>query len=256
MGGVNPMEMQMQAQMMAMMQNGGMGFGGQGMMDPMAVMMQQQEQLAHMQIMMNQMAEAVNKGGPVHQAVSTDLCRVDSQARVLNRDLSQPVRPPKPTAQPAQKLGDHTIIARPGVKAPPAAAKAHEPVPTKPTSPDLCKFGVGCTNVRCPYSHPSPVATIASGVVLRTDPCPNGKACKDADCSYSHVSPAQVHGESAWCAAGGPGTDPGPYVTPQARRQARNGSFASSRCAPIRLASSGTRMPTATRSRHQHSRAA
>lgn len=63
-------------------------------------------------------------------------------------------------------------------------------LPERPQSPTLCKFGTKCTNSQCRYSHPSPVATAESGVVLSTDACEQGKECKDKDCIKSHVSPA------------------------------------------------------------------
>ena len=63
-------------------------------------------------------------------------------------------------------------------------------LPERPQSPTLCKFGTKCTNSQCRYSHPSPVATAESGVVLSTDACEKGKDCKDKDCIKAHVSPA------------------------------------------------------------------
>jgi hypothetical protein len=62
--------------------------------------------------------------------------------------------------------------------------------PERPQSPTLCKFGLKCTNAVCRYSHPSPVATPESGVVLSNDPCEKGINCTDADCVKGHVSPA------------------------------------------------------------------
>ena len=62
--------------------------------------------------------------------------------------------------------------------------------PERPQSPTLCKFGMKCTNAFCRWSHPSPVATTESGVVLTNEACENGKNCKDKDCIKSHVSPA------------------------------------------------------------------
>lgn len=187
MGRMTPMEMQMQAQFLAMQrqQMAGMHRGGGfpmapmggGMIDPMAMQgmfMQQQEQMQQMQAMMEQMAQAVQNGG----------------------GMSQPVRPKPPTAQPAQKIGEYTITARRGVT-PTTKGREATAIPDKPLSSDLCKFGVGCTNIRCQFSHPSPAATESSGIVLKTEACPQGKACKDSDCPYSHVSPAQVHGEGA-----------------------------------------------------------
>ena len=64
--------------------------------------------------------------------------------------------------------------------------------PSRPQSPTLCKFGAKCVNALCRYSHPSPVATTESGVVLSNDACENGKNCKDKDCIKAHVSPAAV----------------------------------------------------------------
>lgn len=62
--------------------------------------------------------------------------------------------------------------------------------PERPQSPTLCKFSLKCTNATCRYSHPSPVATPESGVVLSNEACDKGKDCKDKDCIKAHVSPA------------------------------------------------------------------
>lgn len=81
----------------------------------------------------------------------------------------------------------------------PAVAPASTPSrstfvpPERPQSPTLCKFGLKCTNPACRWSHPSPVATPESGVVLSNDPCENGKNCKDKDCVKAHVSPAVLN---------------------------------------------------------------
>jgi nuclear polyadenylated RNA-binding protein NAB2 len=64
--------------------------------------------------------------------------------------------------------------------------------PERPQSPTLCKYGLKCTNPVCRYSHPSPVATPESGVVLSNEACENGKNCKDKDCIKAHVSPAAL----------------------------------------------------------------
>lgn len=66
-------------------------------------------------------------------------------------------------------------------------------VPDRPQSPTLCKFGLKCTNAHCRYSHPSPVATVESGIVLSNDPCEKGRNCKDKDCVKAHVSPATLN---------------------------------------------------------------
>ncbi|GAA5845655.1 hypothetical protein JCM11251_002080 [Rhodosporidiobolus azoricus] len=76
----------------------------------------------------------------------------------------------------------------------PAAAKATPPVvlPGKPAQEAICKHGVDCSKPQCPYSHPSPVATKESGLVLSSEPCEKQLKCEDADCSKSHVSKAQL----------------------------------------------------------------
>lgn len=96
--------------------------------------------------------------------------------------------PPPSSRPPGPPRGNRTLV-------------NEAPLPEKPTSAEICKFGIGCAVKRCPYSHPSPVATESTGMVLRTESCPDGKGCKDPDCPYSHVSPAQVNGKSAtyWC---------------------------------------------------------
>lgn len=94
---------------------------------------------------------------------------------------SPPIAVPTPVAAPVSDAVSST--------APPRPAYA---VPERPQSPTLCKFGLKCTNAHCRWSHPSPVATVESGVVLSNDPCENGKDCKDKDCIKAHVSPAAL----------------------------------------------------------------
>jgi hypothetical protein len=65
--------------------------------------------------------------------------------------------------------------------------------PERPQSPTLCKFASKCTNAYCRYSHPSPVATAESGVVLSDEPCEKGRNCTDKDCIKAHVSPAVLN---------------------------------------------------------------
>jgi hypothetical protein len=153
------------------------------------LMMQQQEQLMQMQLMMQQMAQVIQPS----QVSLADM----NYRPVLILHLQQPATHGRRhiSAQPQQKIGGHTISARPAGTVVGNRTLVNETMPEKPTSVEICKFGVGCTNKRCPYSHPSPVATQASGMVLRADACPNGKQCKDPDCPFSHVSPAQVNGE-------------------------------------------------------------
>jgi hypothetical protein len=86
--------------------------------------------------------------------------------------------------------------------------------PERPQSPTLCKFGLKCTNAVCRYSHPSPVATPESGVVLSNDPCEKGINCTDADCVKGHVSPAIKTG-------GATGEHPSPHnIDPEAHMNA------------------------------------
>lgn len=85
----------------------------------------------------------------------------------------------------------HAIVApTPTTSSSPAATFS---LPERPQSPNLCKYGVKCTNAHCRWSHPSPVATTESGIVLSNEPCVNGKNCKDKDCVKSHVSPAVLN---------------------------------------------------------------
>lgn len=70
-------------------------------------------------------------------------------------------------------------------------------IPTKPSSPQLCKFSFGCTNSRCIYSHPTPAANEKTGMVLSEEACAAGKECKDSECINSHVSPAVAFGGKA-----------------------------------------------------------
>ncbi|KAF8161281.1 hypothetical protein B0H34DRAFT_700238 [Crassisporium funariophilum] len=84
--------------------------------------------------------------------------------------------------------------------APISAASSQQPayaVPDRPQSPTLCKFSLKCTNAHCRYSHPSPVATAESGVVLSNEACDKGKDCKDKDCIKAHVSPAVLNPSAA-----------------------------------------------------------
>ncbi|KAJ3575053.1 hypothetical protein NP233_g1362 [Leucocoprinus birnbaumii] len=75
----------------------------------------------------------------------------------------------------------------------PAAPQIPYALPERPQSPTLCKFGLKCTNAHCRWSHPSPVATAESGVVLSNEACENGRNCKDKDCIKAHVSPATLN---------------------------------------------------------------
>jgi hypothetical protein len=103
-------------------------------------------------------------------------------------ELQEP-SPPAPVAVPAP-IALAPVIAAPTAETPAPPAFS---VPERPLSPTLCKFGLKCTNAHCRYSHPSPVATVESGIVLSNDPCEKGKDCKDKDCLKAHVSPAALN---------------------------------------------------------------
>lgn len=113
---------------------------------------------------------------------------IASPVLVLAPSIAEPAQP-TPIVAPIPKFASVTPSA-----APPKLAYA---LPERPQSPTLCKFGTKCTNSQCRYSHPSPVATAESGVVLSTEACEKGKDCKDKDCIKSHVSPA-VNNPGMW----------------------------------------------------------
>ncbi len=99
--------------------------------------------------------------------------------------------PPTPQSTEAPASNPSPIV----VPAPtlPQPAPPNFAVPERPQSPTLCKFSLKCTNPHCRWSHPSPVATPESGVVLSNEACEQGKDCKDKDCIKGHISPAAVN---------------------------------------------------------------
>ena len=103
-------------------------------------------------------------------------------------------RPNGPPNAPGLQVNNGGPSSVPSIAAPtptqPFAATAPLDIPTRPLSPTLCKFVANCNNPTCRYSHPSPVATMESGVVLSTEPCPKGISCDDPDCVNAHVSKA------------------------------------------------------------------
>lgn len=126
------------------------------------------------------------------------ICWEASQERQHTPQRQQPsisqsgyqASPPVPVKlPPGTKLGSHSISSI-------TPKSSTGPIPDKPTSVALCKFGVGCSNARCPYSHPSPVADEKTGMVLSEEACEKGKDCKDPECIKSHVSPSAVLGDS------------------------------------------------------------
>ena len=52
-------------------------------------------------------------------------------------------------------------------------------LPKKPELEAICKHGVECTKPTCGFSHPSPVATKESGLVLSSEACDKQLSCQD-----------------------------------------------------------------------------
>ncbi|KAI0628989.1 hypothetical protein C8Q77DRAFT_1144112 [Trametes polyzona] len=103
-------------------------------------------------------------------------------------------QPPAPTPAPAAPLAPVVVAPAPiAASTSTGSVRSSFVAPERPQSPTLCKFGLKCTNPLCRYSHPSPVATPESGVVLSNDACEKGKDCKDKDCIKAHVSPAVLN---------------------------------------------------------------
>ncbi|KAF9451511.1 hypothetical protein P691DRAFT_786944 [Macrolepiota fuliginosa MF-IS2] len=132
-------------------------------------------------------------GGTSSLSKPTETATSDTAS--LSNPLSQPSPAVAPTpaapTPPAPALTTTTPIAAPVPT--PATPQMPYTVPERPQSPTLCKFGLKCTNAHCRWSHPSPVATPESGVVLSNEACEAGKNCKDKDCIKAHVSPAVLN---------------------------------------------------------------
>lgn len=161
---------------------------------------QNQAALEQMQAMMYQMYQSMvsfitsSLIGPL--AFPTHLT-CDSQGKGKFRQGGQGSKPVRKSATLVNN------IASTSTGQPPTAAKATSKnnltlinPPEKPPSQEICKYGVGCSHRTCQYSHPSPVATQESGVVLRTDACPDMLECKNKDCPFSHVSPSIINGHA------------------------------------------------------------
>ncbi|KAI0282809.1 hypothetical protein BGY98DRAFT_1174441 [Russula aff. rugulosa BPL654] len=106
--------------------------------------------------------------------------------------LSSEGQPP-PAPQLVEAPGPSSIPTVAPTPATPQPTRLNFAVPERPQSPTLCKFSLKCTNPHCRWSHPSPVATPESGMVLSNEPCEQGKDCKDKDCVKAHISPAAVN---------------------------------------------------------------
>lgn len=103
--------------------------------------------------------------------------------------------PPLPIAAPTPALAvpPSSTPSTAGVLSSGSQPRTGFVLPERPQSPTLCKFALKCTNAHCRYSHPSPVATAESGMVLSNEACEKGKDCKDKDCIKAHVSPAVLN---------------------------------------------------------------
>lgn len=161
----------------------GFGFFPQ-QQEMMAQMMMMQSSMAQMGQMMQKMAEVGYVEGQADDEEKEEK-EAAASAPVAGYGTTVPrtVKVPHGT-----KLGGHSVS--------PITPKSSTtgPIPTKPSSKALCKYSVGCSNARCIYSHPSPVADEKTGMVLSDEPCENGKDCKYAECVKSHVSPAAALG--------------------------------------------------------------
>ncbi|KIR67325.1 hypothetical protein I314_02543 [Cryptococcus bacillisporus CA1873] len=156
--------------------------GGPGMLG----MPNQQEMMAQMMMMQANMAQMGQMMSMmVGERQHTPFQR---QQPSISQSGYQASAPAPVKLPPGTKLGSHSISS-----ITPKSSNGG-PVPDKPTSVALCKFGVGCSNARCPYSHPSPVADEKTGMVLSEEACEKGKECKDPECIKSHVSPSAVLG--------------------------------------------------------------
>ncbi|KAF5393213.1 hypothetical protein D9757_000519 [Collybiopsis confluens] len=175
--------------MMGPGQFGGGGFPMQGMPQDLAMMQQQQQQNPAMNGFNGQQSGGAVRGrGGGRGARGTGRGRGGPPSLASARVEEVPAEPaPVAAPVPIPAPVNPTPVAETTVAARPAYA-----VPERPQSPTLCKFGLKCTNAHCRWSHPSPVATVESGVVLSNDPCENGKDCKDKDCIKAHVSPATL----------------------------------------------------------------
>ncbi|KAJ3543289.1 hypothetical protein NMY22_g3200 [Coprinellus aureogranulatus] len=173
------------------------------MMSPMDALMMQQfalmQQMQQMAASMGMMGGQVPPGF-VPNGMPGDMSMVQNnmnnfQGQPAGQGFSISVESAATVAAPSPVVAT-PIAATPSASSaiPDASPKsATYAVPERPQSPTLCKFGTKCTNAHCRYSHPSPVATSESGIVLSNDPCENGKDCKDKDCTKAHVSPAVLN---------------------------------------------------------------
>jgi nuclear polyadenylated RNA-binding protein NAB2 len=132
-------------------------------------------------------------GGRPQQTVHQQ--QPNPQSKEINVEATKSIpTPPAPIAAPQPTIGTPSTTSglSTGINLGIAGGVGFN-LPERPQSPTLCKFGMKCTNAYCRYSHPSPVATPESGMVLSNEPCEKGKDCKDKDCVKAHVSPAVLN---------------------------------------------------------------
>ncbi|EKM53415.1 uncharacterized protein PHACADRAFT_211115 [Phanerochaete carnosa HHB-10118-sp] len=128
---------------------------------------------------------------------------------------------PTVAAMPTPIIAAPTPVVAPQITPSTSQSRSGFVPPERPQSPTLCKFGVKCSNSVCRYSHPSPVATPESGVVLSNEPCENGKDCKDKDCVKSHVSPAVLKATGEQLNPKAPAFTPGAAQSPAPSHQSQ-----------------------------------
>lgn len=58
------------------------------------------------------------------------------------------------------------------------------------TGISLCKFGNMCTNLQCPFGHPTPANEDAK--VIQLEWCPQNLKCKDSECQKAHSSLSKI----------------------------------------------------------------
>ncbi|CCH46989.1 Nuclear polyadenylated RNA-binding protein NAB2 [Wickerhamomyces ciferrii] len=54
----------------------------------------------------------------------------------------------------------------------------------------LCKFGILCTNLQCPFGHPTPANEDAK--VIQIEWCPQNLKCEDLNCQKAHSSLSKI----------------------------------------------------------------
>lgn len=65
----------------------------------------------------------------------------------------------------------------------------------------LCKFGTMCTNLQCPFGHPTPANEDAK--VIQLEWCPQNLKCEDSGCQKAHSSLSKIKEIKPTSAPGG-----------------------------------------------------